>query len=281
MGQDDYYWKMVQRNIGIFGRENQEKLRNTTIPVFGVGGGGGVVAEILTRSGVGGLRIVDIDTFEPSNINRQMYSFNSTLGERKVDVVARFLKDINPELQIEKFHVTDDETIEKMLRDVPVAMMCIDKLIPSIHVARGCIKRDIPMVETVVIPFLNVRVYNRDTVSFEQFHGFPTEDKTMEELCNLTESEQLELTDCFINAFAGIEGIRDYYCPEIAENTKAGRFPTIAPLVFLQGAMAALEAIKVILNLGKISYPPEYALYDPFQHKMMEPGNSSLNESSN
>lgn len=276
MIEKNFYWNMVERNIGIFGKGNQEKLRNTTIPVFGTGGGGGVVAEILARSGVGGLRLVDIDTFEPSNLNRQMYSFNSTLGERKVDVVARFLKDINPELRIEKFHETNDDTIEKMLKDVPVAMMCIDKLIPSIHVARGCIERDIPMVETVVIPYLNVRVYNRETVTFEQFHGFPTEDKTIEELYNLSESEQLKLTDCFINAFAGIEGIRDYYCPEIAENTKAGKFSTIAPLVFLQGAMAALEAIKVILGIGKISYPPEYALYDPFQHKMLEPVNLSL-----
>lgn len=270
------YWKMVERNVGMLGEERQEKLKNACVSVFGVGGIGSVAAELLVRCGVGSLKIVDIDRYDQSNINRQIYAYNSTIGQRKEDVTRRFLLDINPNLDIEVFHETNDETISLMLADAAVALMCIDQLAPSIHVARRCREANIPMVETVAIPYMNLRVYDSHTLTFEAFHAFPTENKSIDELYHLSENEREVIAEQFIKAFVGIENITDYYSPEALEKMKNGNFATFAPMVWMQASMVALEAIKILLKWGDISYAPEYALYDPFQHRTLHPINLAL-----
>lgn len=86
-----------RQNI-IFGSETLEKLNNSRVAVFGVGGVGGYVCEALARSGVGALDIVDNDTVSISNINRQIIALNSTVGKNKVDVMKERLQDINTEI---------------------------------------------------------------------------------------------------------------------------------------------------------------------------------------
>ena len=273
LSESEYYRKMVERNAGIITKEQQEKLRQCEIPVFGVGGLGGIVAELLARCGVGKLKIVDIDRFEASNLNRQVYAYISTMGAHKVDVTEVFLGDINPEMQIEKYYKTDEETIACMLKNSKVAVMCIDKLIPSIHVARRCFENSITMLETVAIPYMNVRVYNQNTISFEAFHKFRTEDKTIDELYNLTEQEAREIGERFVKAFIGLDGVSSYYSDEALNNMSKGSFPSFAPFVWLQASLLALETIKVLLDWGEISYAPEYAVYDPVKFRSLPPVN--------
>ncbi len=88
-----------RQNI-IFGESSLEKLKNSRVAVFGVGGVGGYVCEALARSGVGTLDIVDSDTVSVSNINRQIIALHSTIGEYKVDVAKKRLLDINPEMTV-------------------------------------------------------------------------------------------------------------------------------------------------------------------------------------
>lgn len=271
MAGSNYYEKMVERNIGILGEERQEKLRNTTIPVFGVGALGSVSAEILVRSGVGGMRIVDIDHFEASNLNRQLHCYNSTLGEHKVDATKRFLLDINPELRIEEFYTTNDETISQMLDGAEVALMCIDDIIPSIHVARRCLEAGIPMVESVAMPYLNVRVFDTDTVPFETFYGFGTEGMSVEELNAMPKSERDGLVEHMIETFAGIDNLLSFYNQGGASRMQEGNFSTFAPMVWMQSAAIALEAVKLLLRWGEISYAPDYPIYDPFTLSMLDP----------
>lgn len=86
-----------RQNI-VFGSDSLEKLKNSRVAVFGVGGVGGYVCEALVRSGVGTIDIVDNDTVSPSNINRQIIALHSTIGRKKVDVCKERLLDINPEI---------------------------------------------------------------------------------------------------------------------------------------------------------------------------------------
>lgn len=95
----------LQRLEMQFGSKNLAKLKNAHIAVFGLGGVGGMCAETLARSGVGELSIVDKDIFEPSNINRQIFALNSTMGRAKVDVCKERLKDINKDITIYKYNV--------------------------------------------------------------------------------------------------------------------------------------------------------------------------------
>lgn len=92
-----------RQNI-VFGSDSLEKLKNSRVAVFGVGGVGGYVCEALARSGVGTLDIVDNDTVSPSNINRQIIALHSTIGKNKVDVCKERLLDINPEITVNSYN---------------------------------------------------------------------------------------------------------------------------------------------------------------------------------
>lgn len=87
----------------LIGKDAVEKLNNSRVAVFGVGGVGGYVVEALSRAGVGNIDIIDNDTISVSNLNRQIIALNSTVGKNKVDVSKARLLDINPNLKVETY----------------------------------------------------------------------------------------------------------------------------------------------------------------------------------
>lgn len=88
------------RTIAVLGETAIEKLKNCRIAVFGVGGVGSYTVEALARAGVGAIDLIDNDTFNVTNINRQLYATHKTIGQYKVDVAAARILDINPECKV-------------------------------------------------------------------------------------------------------------------------------------------------------------------------------------
>lgn len=84
----------------IFGPENMERLKNSRVAIFGVGGVGGYVVEALARSGVGTLDLIDDDKVCLTNINRQILATRKTIGQYKVDVAKERILDINPDAKV-------------------------------------------------------------------------------------------------------------------------------------------------------------------------------------
>lgn len=84
----------------LVGEDGVKTLQKSRVIVFGIGGVGGFVVEALSRAGIGSLDIVDNDTVSASNINRQIYALDSTVGAYKVDVAAARIRDINPECTV-------------------------------------------------------------------------------------------------------------------------------------------------------------------------------------
>lgn len=84
----------------LFGEEAMEKLKNSRVAVFGIGGVGGHLAEALARSGVGALDLIDSDTVALTNLNRQTIALHSTLGQKKVDAAKARILDINPDCKV-------------------------------------------------------------------------------------------------------------------------------------------------------------------------------------
>lgn len=82
----------------LLGVTAMDKLYNTRVAIFGIGGVGGYTAEALARSGIGQLDLVDSDSVSVTNINRQLFATHSTVGKPKVDIAKARLLDINPEL---------------------------------------------------------------------------------------------------------------------------------------------------------------------------------------
>lgn len=91
-----------ERSAALLGDVGIERLNNSFVALFGLGGVGSYVAEALARAGIGKILLVDNDKVSKSNINRQLCALHSTLGRYKVDVVAERLLDINPDIIIEK-----------------------------------------------------------------------------------------------------------------------------------------------------------------------------------
>ena len=84
------------RTERLIGKDNLLKLKNKNIIIFGLGGVGSYVAEALARCGIGRMTVVDKDTVDITNINRQLYALHSTVGKNKADVAKERILDINP-----------------------------------------------------------------------------------------------------------------------------------------------------------------------------------------
>ena len=91
------------RTQQLLGEESMQKLAQSNVLIFGVGGVGGYVAEGLARSGVGNISLVDFDVICESNINRQIIALYSSIGLKKVDVMKKRIHDINPNANVEIF----------------------------------------------------------------------------------------------------------------------------------------------------------------------------------
>lgn len=87
----------------LLGNEGMERLRGAKVAVFGIGGVGGHAAEALARSGVGALSLIDKDTVDVTNLNRQIIALHSTIGRDKVDVMRERILDINPDCQVQAY----------------------------------------------------------------------------------------------------------------------------------------------------------------------------------
>lgn len=92
------------RTEKLIGKDNLEKLKNSHIAVFGIGGVGGYVTEALIRSGVGKIDIIDNDTVSESNINRQIIATTDKIGQYKVDVMKERILKINPQAEVNAYN---------------------------------------------------------------------------------------------------------------------------------------------------------------------------------
>ena len=95
---DNYF----SREELLIGKEAIEILKNSHVAVFGVGGVGGFVVEVLARCGVGTIDVIDNDVVDPSNINRQIIATADTIGQEKVNIVEQRIKSINPNAVVNK-----------------------------------------------------------------------------------------------------------------------------------------------------------------------------------
>ena len=140
-----------ERTILLIGEENLKKLSQKNVIVFGVGGVGGYVTEMLARTGVGNLTLVDFDVVSESNLNRQIIALNSTIGVEKVVVMRNRIKDINPKCNVEiKIEKVLPENIESFnLSSYDYVIDCIDMVKSKIALIDYCAKHNIKIVSSM------------------------------------------------------------------------------------------------------------------------------------
>lgn len=130
---------MFERNIDAYSIWDQEKLWKSTVVIIGIGGGGGVVAELLARTGIGHIVLVDGDKFEESNLNRQIFATQDTIGISKVEAAKKRLLSINPYINVEIYptFLSKDNNIIKLYPDA-VICDCADGFKNKLMIADLC-----------------------------------------------------------------------------------------------------------------------------------------------
>ncbi len=142
----------LERTNLLLGDDKLNKLRNSHVLVVGLGGVGAYAAEMIARSGVGRMTIVDADTVSTSNINRQLVALHSTVGEVKANILESRLKDINPdiELVVIKQYIRDVEITNLLdLAKYDYVVDAIDTLSPKVNLIKGSLEREIPLVSSM------------------------------------------------------------------------------------------------------------------------------------
>ncbi len=141
----------LSRSELLIGKENLEKLTRAHVLVVGMGGVGSFAAEFICRNGVGRMTIVDGDTVDPTNRNRQIPALSSTHGQYKADLMAQRLKDINPDLEL---HVIRDfvrpELVDEILETkFDYVVDAIDSISPKLKFMKAAHAKGYPLISSM------------------------------------------------------------------------------------------------------------------------------------
>lgn len=132
----------------LFGEEAMEKLKGSRVAVFGIGGVGGYCVEALARSGVGTLDLIDDDTVNITNLNRQIIATHDTVDKLKVDVIEERIHAINPACRVGKFPVfyLPEEADAFDLSAYDYVVDCIDTVTAKLDLIRRCHTLGVPIL---------------------------------------------------------------------------------------------------------------------------------------
>jgi molybdopterin/thiamine biosynthesis adenylyltransferase len=254
------YEQAFSRNIGWVTKEEQASLRGKCVAVAGGGGVGGVHLLTLARLGIGKFRIADFDTYDIPNFNRQAGAMMSTVGQPKADVMARMVKDINPEAEVEIFpHGVNAGNLPAFLNGVD---LYVDSLDFFAFDARQqtfalCAARGIPAITaaplgigTAVLSFLPGQM------TFEEYFQWgdrPEMEKALRFLVGL--------------APAGLH--RSYLVVPSAVNLAERRGPSTIMACQLCAGLAAAEAMKILLRRGEVKAAPHSMQFDAYRGKLV------------
>lgn len=139
---------MFSRTQLLLGKVAMDKLAKAHVAVFGIGGVGGYVVEVLARSGIGALTLVDKDVVDVTNLNRQIIALHSTVGQPKVEVARQRVLDINPDCRVttfEMFYLPENaDSFDFSQYDYVVD--CVDTVTAKLDLIRRCHEQQVPLL---------------------------------------------------------------------------------------------------------------------------------------
>ena len=166
-----------QRSIGTLGLKGQAKLLESSVGIVGAGGLGGFVLELLTRMGIGKLIVVDGDSFTDSNLNRQLFSSEETLGCSKAEIAAKRIAAVNSATEVEAHHLLGDaDNLPALLKGCDLVIDCLDNLPSRFALEKVCSQLGLILIHGAIAGFLGqVAVIRPDRPLLEAIYGPVTE----------------------------------------------------------------------------------------------------------
>ncbi|WP_407374805.1 HesA/MoeB/ThiF family protein [Methanobrevibacter sp.] len=229
------YWEILTRQLPLLDKKEQEKFKNTKITVIGCGGIGGEAIEMLARMGVGELVLVDEDSFDITNLNRQTLATFEDIGRDKSAVAKEKVEAINPNVKVTNYskHVNQDN-IDQLLKDSNLVIDALDNIPTRVIVSRKARELKIPFIHGAIHGSLGqVSVFLPTTKSYEEMFMLPSSGKQLNE-------------DVI----------------EELENVVSGTPPAFGPTPNLVGCLEAMEAFKIITGIGKVTVSPKVLTFD-------------------
>ncbi len=141
--------KSFSRTIGLFGESGMQKLKHSSVIIFGVGGVGSYAAEAIARAGIGRITVVDNDVVDVTNINRQLIALNSTVGLDKVSVSKSRIEDINPLCRVTAIKEFYDENSSIDLTEFDYILDCIDSVPSKLQLVEIAVKNNIKIISAM------------------------------------------------------------------------------------------------------------------------------------
>ena len=194
--------------------EGQEKLKLAKVLIIGVGGLGCAASQYLAVAGIGEMTLVDFDTVELSNLQRQVLHSDSNIGQPKVESAKQALVQLNPLIKINIINaLLDDKQIESLVSQHSLILDCTDNITVREQLNKSCFKHKTPLVSAAAIRMegtVTVFDYRSDSPCYQ----------------------------CYSTLF----GDQHLTCVESG---------ILAPVVGMIGCIQATEAIKMITSIGK------------------------------
>lgn len=135
----------------LIGEDGAARLALAHVAVFGIGGVGAYAAEAIARAGVGKIDLIDSDTVDITNINRQLIALRSTIGEKKTSVMSRRILDINPEAKIKTFDVFFSENTAELFdfSQYDYVIDAIDSVPSKLLMIKMCAETGTPIISSM------------------------------------------------------------------------------------------------------------------------------------
>ncbi len=264
MNEQEYVQGMLTRTGLYFKPEALEKVKNATMAVAGMGGVGAITVELLARWGVKKFRLLDMDKYEPTNLNRQLFATASTLGLYKVDVAAERIKEINPHAEIEVLvkDMVHNQNALKFVEGADIVIQNADRPSAKLlyNAARKC-----------KVPLVN---------------GFASLSGGRVQTFDFHNSECTSKLEEWWNKQKKIDGKRlEDMTPEevlkFDKNYVHSTAPSVNFVTNLVGCLIVAEAVKLLTGEGKTVLYPNYLEFDTFNYQMkvrnslspLDPGN--------
>lgn len=241
------YAEFSTRNLGFITAEDQAKLKAARVFIPGVGGMGGAAFMALVRAGVGAFTIADLDTFEVSNLNRQVFAFLDTVGIDKAQAAEAGARNINPEVSITRLGAEWVDHAEDLARQHRVIINGTDDAQASVRLYRAARDHSATVIDAYAATLPSVYVVRPHDPRPEERMGYPTCGKDWRAIDDQDRQACLmkELEWALIHS-----STRKYVDLAVAAELAAGkrkRF-SFAPMVITTGQLMAYEAIRVILG---------------------------------
>ncbi len=241
------YKQMTTRNIGFISEAEQQRLLGATVFVCGTGGMGGACILALVRAGVGRLIIADIDEFEVSNLNRQVFSFAQTIGHHKAEATRDICLTINPELNITVYKNDWPDHVESSVRASNIVVNGTDDLGAALLLYRTARQQGKTVVDAYASPLPSIYVTRPTDPMPEERLGYGTDTTAWDAL------KPEQRSDAFLREAEYIilnSSSRHHIDLELAGEVAAGKRSrmSFAPMVITTGMLMAYEVLAGILG---------------------------------